>query len=456
MQHTGGSGRQFASNNPFRSPDLTNTATGFGSLQDEQDGVWSARGSMQSQFSGDASPAVSSSAKSNSKNPFLDDISPLIPNSYSRPQPTYQQDERPGYVNDSPPQERHPRKYKNSEEEKEELRQRYLSDRGSDSEYAQRSPARKPPAALVDLPPSYDDVSESRTRVNKYPEEKRSSSHNSHSSRSRTHRHHSSHERNGSDHRTQRYHSGGTSNSGTSKKEKRKSSAVLSKNVDTIDKLDVTGLYGGSFHHDGPFDACTPQRNKNNKAAPVLAFPVDGPNSTIGGATTKKSAMNEVFGVEDIDDDHDLYTMKNTSKDAIRSNVGKQMRNMDTKNKTVQLHGTETDGLGSSTFLDGAPAVGIQRGNTISYRTPDAYDRRGSGRDPQDLRRNRSTNSRPVPHRFNSNEDYSSRAPAQDVDGDPDEDVYLGVRFDRNSKKQSTGNKFLNRVKSLKVGAKKI
>ncbi|EPY50083.1 membrane associated protein Pal1 [Schizosaccharomyces cryophilus OY26] len=52
--------------------------------------------------------------------------------------------------------------------------------------------------------------------------------------------------------------------------------------LDQIDRLDVTGIYGsGSFHHDGPFDACRPHRNRNVKKAPVAAFPKDSVANSI-------------------------------------------------------------------------------------------------------------------------------------------------------------------------------
>ena len=45
--------------------------------------------------------------------------------------------------------------------------------------------------------------------------------------------------------------------------------------LDSIDKLDITGMYGqGSFHHDGPFDACRPHRNKRtSRGRPWLRSP---------------------------------------------------------------------------------------------------------------------------------------------------------------------------------------
>lgn len=42
--------------------------------------------------------------------------------------------------------------------------------------------------------------------------------------------------------------------------------------VDVIDKLDYSGIGSATFHHDGPFDACAPSRNKNKTKAPMHAF----------------------------------------------------------------------------------------------------------------------------------------------------------------------------------------
>lgn len=252
----------------------------------------------------------------------------------------------------------------------------------------------------------------------------------------------------------------------------------MPKNVDTIDKLDVTGLFGGSFHHDGPFDACTPHRNKGNKVAPVMAFPADGPNSTIGGASAKKSALNEVFGREDDDEDDGLYKLRNDTKDAIRGNVG-NVKQMDTKNKTELVHGPTTAGLGSTTFLDGAPAAGntsnnINRNKSVSYKF-----REENAHKFDNLRRNMSTNSHaPTRHRTGSTEGYPPRYNSSSSSiqrsrnperisttksggsgtghitfGDDEDDIYLGLP--QQTKKKSAGSKLLNRVKSLKVGGRK-
>ncbi|KAF9455094.1 hypothetical protein P691DRAFT_654706 [Macrolepiota fuliginosa MF-IS2] len=43
-----------------------------------------------------------------------------------------------------------------------------------------------------------------------------------------------------------------------------------SQHADVIDRLDFTGV--GLFHHDGPFDACAPSRNKQRNKAPLYAW----------------------------------------------------------------------------------------------------------------------------------------------------------------------------------------
>ncbi|TFK56989.1 hypothetical protein OE88DRAFT_1722041 [Heliocybe sulcata] len=44
-----------------------------------------------------------------------------------------------------------------------------------------------------------------------------------------------------------------------------------SAHADVIDRLDFSGV-GQMFHHDGPFDACAPSRNRHRTKAPMLAW----------------------------------------------------------------------------------------------------------------------------------------------------------------------------------------
>ncbi|KAJ7125645.1 Pal1 cell morphology protein-domain-containing protein, partial [Mycena crocata] len=51
----------------------------------------------------------------------------------------------------------------------------------------------------------------------------------------------------------------------------KKGSKKGSKHADVIDRLDYTGV-GPMFHHDGPFDACAPSRNRQKDRAPMRAW----------------------------------------------------------------------------------------------------------------------------------------------------------------------------------------
>src|SRR5437667_11000472 len=55
-----------------------------------------------------------------------------------------------------------------------------------------------------------------------------------------------------------------------------------------------------AFHHDGPFDACNPHRNrKGSRRAPMQAFPVDSANNALGGTDPlKKSDHSQFMGTK--------------------------------------------------------------------------------------------------------------------------------------------------------------
>ncbi|KAM0720542.1 hypothetical protein Q7P37_004678 [Cladosporium fusiforme] len=119
--------------------------------------------------------------------------------------------------------------------------------------------------------------------------------------------------------------------------------------LDIIDKLDVTGIYGqGLFHHDGPFDACNPHRNvKKDRRAPMEAFPANSANMALGGAGPLNSRidLDRFHGRGEEAFDTFASTRKNTEPNII-----------DPTKRGEYVHGTESTGLGTSTFLDGAPA----------------------------------------------------------------------------------------------------
>ncbi|KAJ7103594.1 Pal1 cell morphology protein-domain-containing protein [Mycena belliarum] len=65
---------------------------------------------------------------------------------------------------------------------------------------------------------------------------------------------------------------------------KSKSRKKGSQHADVIDRLDYTGV-GPMFHHDGPFDACAPSRNRQKNRAPMMAWtprPEDAPKEFVG------------------------------------------------------------------------------------------------------------------------------------------------------------------------------
>lgn len=112
------------------------------------------------------------------------------------------------------------------------------------------------------------------------------------------------------------------------------------------------------FHHDGPFDACNPHRNRKGlKAAPMQAFPKDSRNMALGGAGPNNSnidlAQFHGRGEEGFNDyaASGKAPIVDSSKNADYTPLGGF-------NPTRQdpIHGDESMGLGTSTFLEGAPA----------------------------------------------------------------------------------------------------
>ncbi|KAK6201494.1 Pal1 cell morphology protein-domain-containing protein [Scheffersomyces amazonensis] len=271
----------------------------------------------------------------------------------------------------------------------------------SKSQSQSHHPTQKPPSRppKPDSLPSYEEVAGPEAATKDYPREKSSSSSsNASSSGSRSHRHHSSERSKPSS--GSRHHSGHRSSRNRSPSKKKPAEPVKAKNLDTIDKLDVTAFFGGGFHHDGPFDACTPHRNKNSKVAPVAAFPIDGPNNSIKGLAgniDKNEQMNLAFGTYEEDQNEivgrrgpagteyispgnsnvarngshnsnsniNINPINNNTDMAIPSfkiNSGSTIYtnpsvvDFNANIKAEPIHGEISQGLGSTTFLDGAPA----------------------------------------------------------------------------------------------------
>ncbi|KAK3065227.1 hypothetical protein LTR53_018266, partial [Teratosphaeriaceae sp. CCFEE 6253] len=129
--------------------------------------------------------------------------------------------------------------------------------------------------------------------------------------------------------------------------------------LDVIDQLDVTGIYGqGLFHHDGPFDACNPHRNAKTarRPAPMQAFPADSANMALGGSGPVRSQLDlDKFhgrGEEGFAD----YAVAARKQAPPANPVAAEVIVVNSTDRAEQVHGPETYGLGTSTFLDGAPA----------------------------------------------------------------------------------------------------
>ncbi|THC91090.1 hypothetical protein EYZ11_009452 [Aspergillus tanneri] len=121
--------------------------------------------------------------------------------------------------------------------------------------------------------------------------------------------------------------------------------------LDIIDKLDVTSIYGtGMFHHDGPFDACNPSRNRKGlRTAPMQAFPEDSTNMALGGAgpLNQNIDLNLFHGRTEEGYNDFSYTIESRKTEGV---------SFDPKSRIEPVHGAQSLGLGTSTFLDGAPA----------------------------------------------------------------------------------------------------
>lgn len=135
--------------------------------------------------------------------------------------------------------------------------------------------------------------------------------------------------------------------------------------LDIIDKLDVSGIYAPSMiHHDGPYDAVQPHRNRRkDHRAPMQAFPKDSANNALGGAgPLNKNIDLERFhgrGAEGFTD----FAASGDVLPSRRPELEGRSFSFNPKDRADLVHGEESVGLGTSTFLEGAPAsrTAIQR-----------------------------------------------------------------------------------------------
>lgn len=126
--------------------------------------------------------------------------------------------------------------------------------------------------------------------------------------------------------------------------------------LDIIDKLDVSGIYGPSMiHHDGPYDAVQPHRNREkDKRAPMHAFPAGSANNALGGSgpVNDKIDLDKIHG-RGAEGFSDFGAAANTWS---RPDLKERSLTFGPKERSDIVHGDESYGLGTSTFLEGAPA----------------------------------------------------------------------------------------------------
>jgi hypothetical protein len=104
------------------------------------------------------------------------------------------------------------------------------------------------------------------------------------------------------------------------------------------------------FHHDGPFDACNPHRNRRGvRTAPMQAFPKGSSNMALGGTGPNNSNIDlNLFHGRMEEGHNDFATAARRNADSGNS--------FDPTARVDPIHGPQSMGLGTSTFLDGAPA----------------------------------------------------------------------------------------------------
>lgn len=214
------------------------------------------------------------------------------------------------------------------------------------------------------------------------------------------------------------------------------------------------------FHHDGPFDACNPHRNrKREKYAPMQAFPKDSINMVMGGSGPLNKVMDydkyHGRGDEAHGDYNEAAVIEEPAIDP-RKQAKPDTTNSYDPTAREMLHGQESAGLGTSTFLEGAPAsrAAIQRRES-EYETQQFDERPGLGRKKSLAQKIRGV--RPNRDRFASPEGRNgatSPPTPGPLTGQSDSGVNPFFRnYDGELKKDSTTIQFDEQVKPARARA---
>lgn len=127
------------------------------------------------------------------------------------------------------------------------------------------------------------------------------------------------------------------------------------------------------FHHDGPFDALNPHRNrKGSRRAPMQAFPKDSLNNSIGGSgpLNKRPDHRTFMGQGE---DEAFREFSNNHQPPTSGKVA-PIGVFDPLQRGTALHGDQSLGLGTSTFLEGTPAARTTIQRREAERAQDIQD----------------------------------------------------------------------------------
>lgn len=113
------------------------------------------------------------------------------------------------------------------------------------------------------------------------------------------------------------------------------------------------------FHHDGPFDALNPHRNRNtSRRAPMQAFPKDSLNNSLGGSgPLNAQADHSTFMGRGTEEAFREYSGNHKTAGGYNYPKYNQTAIIDATARGDVIHGDESHGLGTSTFLEGTPAA---------------------------------------------------------------------------------------------------
>ncbi|KAG8911291.1 hypothetical protein FRC01_005796 [Tulasnella sp. 417] len=113
-----------------------------------------------------------------------------------------------------------------------------------------------------------------------------------------------------------------------------------SQHADIIDQMDISGLGGGMFHHDGPFDAVAPSRNRQGKQhrAPVYAFEPGGSgphNVPVVDKRLSPLAQATIAAMASSDGPYASANLLPTGADSVNDSFGRGTRITPTRKMTL-------------------------------------------------------------------------------------------------------------------------